>query len=290
MKILVTGGTGAVGSLVVRELLARKVEVKVLTRDRSRAEKLPPGVTPIIGDLEDPTPLRAEFADIDGLFLLIANSVSETHQGLLTVELARICGVKHIVYLSVHKPEQAKYVPHVGSKWLIETIIKDSGIPFTILRPNVFMQNDYWFKDVLLERGIYPQPIGDAGVSTVDVRDIAEAAAIAFTASGHVGKTYNLVGPDVVTGESVAKLWSRALHKDIKYGGHDMVAWELGQRESVPGWFVSDLRIMYESFQKQNLAGTAFDTAQLTALLGHPPRTYENFTLDAATKWRLNGG
>ena len=108
--------------------------------------------------------------------------------------------------------------------------------PATILRPNNFYQNDYWFKDVLLQHGVYPQPIGDVGLHRVDVRDIAEAAAVALTTSGHEGQTYDLVGPEAHTGESTAQAWARALGRPIVYGGNDLEAWEKQSLQYMPDW------------------------------------------------------
>jgi uncharacterized protein YbjT (DUF2867 family) len=65
-------------------------------------------------------------------------------------------------------------------------------------------------------------PLGPVGVSPVDARDIAEATAIALTTEGHMGKTYNLNVPDVISGPAAASIWSKALGKEIRYAGHDM--------------------------------------------------------------------
>ena len=99
----------------------------------------------------------------------------------MAVNGCRLSGVKKIVFLSVHRVDEAPHLPHFGAKLPIETAIEASGIPFTILRPNNFYQNDYWYKDAMLGHGVYPQPFGDVGLSRVDVRDIAEVAALALT-------------------------------------------------------------------------------------------------------------
>jgi uncharacterized protein YbjT (DUF2867 family) len=69
-------------------------------------------------------------------------------------------------------------------------------VPFTIIRPNYFFQNDLSLKEPLTGAGLYPMPLGTPGISAVDVRDVAEAAAIALKTEGHRGKTYNVVGPN----------------------------------------------------------------------------------------------
>ena len=191
------------------------------------------------------------------MFLLNAVSQTEACEALMAITAMRVARVKRVVYISVHHVESAAWLPHFGGKVGIEAALKASGIPFTILRPNNFYQNDYWFKEVLLQYGVYPQPIGGVGVSRVDVRDIAEAAAIALTSSGHEGQTYDLVGPDAVTGESTAKSWSAALGKPITYGGDDLDAWEKQQLQYLPDWMVFDFRHMYEHFQKSAASSPA---------------------------------
>jgi uncharacterized protein YbjT (DUF2867 family) len=287
MKVLVIGGTGTVGSHVVRELLARKVVVQVLTRSEDKGKGLPGGVEGVVGDLLDPKSVRSVFKGADGVFMLLAVSTTETHEGLMAINGMRMAGVKKIVYMSVHNLEQALYLPHIGSKFPIEAVVKASGIPFTILRPNNFFQNDYWFKDAILKYGIYPQPIGDIGVSRVDVRDIAEAAAIAFTTPGHEGQTYNLAGPQAHTGKSTAEVWSRALGKTIAYGGNDLDTWEQQSLQFLPAWMVFDFRLMYRLFQDKGFKATLADIDRQTNLLGHVPRSFEDFATETARIWKV---
>jgi uncharacterized protein YbjT (DUF2867 family) len=198
----------------------------------------------------------------------------------------KLSGLKRVVYLSVHQVDQAAWLPHFGVKVGIEEGIKRSGIPFTILRPDNFFQNDYWYKDVILNYGIYPQPIGDVGTSRVDVRDIAEAAAVALTSTGHEGQTYDIVGPDVLTGDTIARTWSRALGKPVAYSGNDLDAWEAQSLQYLPAWMVFDFRMMYEHFQKNGLKASPAALTRVTALLGHAPRSFEAFVTETAAAWK----
>jgi uncharacterized protein YbjT (DUF2867 family) len=285
MKILVVGGTGTVGSEVVRQLKGRGEQVFVLTRSPEHASKLPQGVTGIVGDLLDPTKLGA-FAGMEAVFLLNPVSTTESFEGLLGVNGARDAGAKRIVYLSVHHLDRAPHLPHFGGKIGIEAAVMKSGMGYTILRPNNFYQNDIWFKDVLLNYGVYPQPIGNAGLSRVDVRDIAEVAVAALTTNAHDKKIYNLVGPDVVTGESTAADWSRALGKPIKYAGDDLEAWEAQNRAYLPASMLYDFKHMYAFFQKDGLKATPADVAQLTSVLGHAPRGFAAYATEMAAAWK----
>jgi uncharacterized protein YbjT (DUF2867 family) len=286
MKVLVVGGTGTVGSQVARELLARGAEVSVLTRSAEKSGKLPAGVLGVTGDLLDPKPVRSVFAGQDGVFLLNPVSATETHEGLMAVNCIRMAGVKRLAYLSVHNVDAAPHLPHFGSKIAVEIALKASGVPLTILRPNNYYQNDYWFRDALQKFGVYPQPLGGVGISRVDVRDIAEAAAIALTAGGHEGQTYNLVGPQPCTGASTAEAWGRALGTRITYAGDDLDAWEAQSLQYLPPWMVFDFRLMYDFFQKSGLKATAADVDRVTRLLGHAPRSFENFAAETASAWR----
>jgi uncharacterized protein YbjT (DUF2867 family) len=285
MSILVTGGTGTVGSAVVKELQRRGEAVKVLTRDPSKLKETN-GVTAVKGDLLDPASVRQAFEGIDRVFLLNPVSQTEASEGLMAITAMRNAKVRRVVYLSVHHCDKVGWLPHFGAKVGVEAGLNASGIPFTILRPNNFYQNDYWFKDVLLQYGVYPQPLGSTGVSRVDVRDIAEAAAIALTTSNQEGETYDLVGPEAVTGPSTAKSWSEALGKPIAYAGDDLDAWEKQQLQYRPPWMVFDFRHMYEHFQKDGLIATAAAIARQTKLLGHAPRGFDAFAKETAAAWR----
>jgi uncharacterized protein YbjT (DUF2867 family) len=285
MKILVVGGTGTVGSEVVRQLIGRGEQVSVLTRSPEHASKLPKGVTGVIGNLLDPSTLGA-FDGMDAVFLLNPVSTTETFEGILGVNGARDGGAKRIVYLSVHHLDRAPYLPHFGGKIAVEAAVMKSGMEWTILRPNNFYQNDIWFKDVILNYGVYPQPIGNAGISNVDVRDIAEVAVAALTTNAHNKKIYNLVGPDVMTGDRMAAEWSRALGKPIRYAGNDLEAWEAQNRAYLPPTTLYDFKLMYAFFQEDGFKATPADLAQLTSVLGHPPRAFGAYADELAAQWK----
>ncbi|MDQ5857005.1 MAG: NmrA family NAD(P)-binding protein [Acidobacteriota bacterium] len=286
MKVLVLGGTGTVGSQVVTELLSRKADVSVLTRSADKAKVLPAGARAVTGDVLDPATVRSAFQGMDGVFLLNPVSVTESHEGLMAVNGIRLGGVKRVVYLSVQGADDAAYLPHFGSKVGVEAGLKTSGVEWTILRPNNYYQNDYWFKDAILQFGVYPQPLGDKGCSRVDVRDIAEAAAIALTAGGHAGETYNMVGPDALTGTETAAIWSRVLDRPVAYSGNDLDAWEKQFLQYMPAWMVFDFRQMYAFFQDKGFRGTPEDVARQTKLVGHPPRRFEDFARETAAAWK----
>jgi uncharacterized protein YbjT (DUF2867 family) len=152
---------------------------------------MPPGVEVAIGDLLDPVSVEKAMHGVDKLYLLNAVSPDELTQGLIAYDLAKKLKLKHIVYHSVFRVEHFKDVPHFASKLAIENALREFEVPFTIIRPNYFIQNDATLKDALMA-GVYPMPLGDVGISVVDIRDIAEATAIVLTSENTTARRITL--------------------------------------------------------------------------------------------------
>ena len=286
MKILAIGGTGSVGSQVIQQLVKRGADVRALVRNKESASKLPKEVEPAFGDLLDPVSVQAGLDGVDKLYLLNAVTPDELTQGLIAYVLAKRLKLKQVVYHSVFRAEHFPDVPHFASKLMIENAIKRFDVPFTIIRPNYFFQNDASLKDVLMGAGIYPMPLGTPGISAVDIRDIAEVSAIALTTDGHLGKTYNLNGPEVLSGAAVASIWSGLLGKTINYPGEDMEGFEAMYRQYGPAWTAFDFRMMFQGYLERGFAAEDGDLTTLTAVLGHPPRRYEDFAKETALAWQ----
>jgi uncharacterized protein YbjT (DUF2867 family) len=286
MKVLVTGAAGMVGSAVVKELLKRDANVRVLVRKRESADKFGSAVEVAVGDLLDPVSIELALQGVDKLYLLNAVVADELTQALITYGVARRMGIRHVVYHSVFLVEQFRDVPHFASKHAVEEALREFDVPSTIIRPGYFMQNDAAWKDLLMGPGIYPSPIGSVGIAAVDVRDIAEATAIAITGAGHEGKTYDLVGPALLSGPSAAAMWSGVLRKEIKYPGENLDALESQMRQTGPSWSAFDIRMMYQGYLERGFASTNKEVEILTQLLGHAPRSYGSFAAETASLWQ----
>ncbi|WP_367161158.1 NmrA family NAD(P)-binding protein (plasmid) [Kozakia baliensis] len=281
MTILVTGATGRVGRHVVDQLVARGANVRVLTRDPSRAQ-FPGPVDIARGDFLDLDALRAAFVGVRTLFLLNAVTGDEFTQALVTLNIAREAGIERVVYLSVFDADQAVNVPHFAVKYGAERMLETMGFSATILRPTYFIDNELMVRDVIVNHNVYPVPIGSKGLAMVDTRDIAEVAAIELVrrdlASGKLPvETINVVGPETLTGPDVAAIWSTLLERKITYGGDDPSGFEASMAMFMPKWSAYEMRLMAERYVTDGMIPRNGDQQRLTDMLGRPLRSYREF-------------
>ncbi len=281
MTILVTGATGQIGRQVVQQLVQRGTPVRALVRDPAKAD-FPASVEVHQGDLLDPDSLRAAYRGVKTLFLLNAVAPDEFTQALVALNLAKEAGIERLVYLSVIHSDRYLNVPHFAGKYGVERVIADLGFSATILRPAYFMENDVTILDVVREYGVYPMPIGAKGLAMIATSDIAEIAAIELVHRDRAtrpipNERYNLVGPDTLSGEDAAALWSEVLGRPVAYGGDDTAAFEQNLRRFMPGWMAYDMRLMAGRFQSEGMVPEAGDVERLTRLLGRPLRSYRDF-------------
>ncbi len=289
MTILVTGATGNIGAQVTALLAGQDVAVRALTRTPDKT-RLPPGVIAVKGELSDVDAMRAALNGMTTVFLLVPNVPDELTQALIALNLIREAGIERVVYLSVYKAADYTDVPHFAGKHTVERMIEACAIPATILRPAYYIQNDIRQKDPLTRAGLYAMPIGDAGVSMVDTRDIAEVAASELLrrerAAPQSREVIDLVGPDSLTGDALAALWSDILRRPIRYVGDDLEAMERTMKAFAPGWLAYDMRLMLRRYQQDGATATAHEVDKLQAALGHPPRSYRDFALEMARTWQ----
>jgi uncharacterized protein YbjT (DUF2867 family) len=285
MSILVTGATGTIGSLVVQGLAAAGAEVSAFVRTPGK-QRFPAGTKEVVGDLTDVPSLRAALSSVRTLFLLNAVTPDEVTQALVALNLAREAGIERVVYLSVIHADKFTNVPHFTGKHTVERMIESLDMPATILRPAYFMQNERMVQQVIQGYGVYPMPIGSAGVAMIDARDIADVAVAELLRRDRAPApsprvTLELIGPELLTGESVAKIWSGALGREVKYGGDDLAAFE-GQMASFgPSWLAYDMRLMMAGMQKFGMHGAHGAADRLQAILGRPLRKYTDFVNEA---------
>jgi uncharacterized protein YbjT (DUF2867 family) len=282
MTILVIGATGNVGRPTVAGLLAKGESVRALSRSEENLASLPDGVEGVIGDLESGESLAAACAGVDRLFLITSNGETESARGVNAVQAATAAGVKHIVFLSVGNPSKEPAIPHYLAKLPIEEAIRDSGVDYTFLRCNYFMQTDLSVIPVIKEHGIYAMPIGSIGSNRVDTRDIADCSVRVLTEDGHAGADYYLHGPDTISGPGAAEVYARHFGREVHYGGDDVDRWGKPVEAFLPPWLLDSLKKMFLGQQLNGGVADAEAVAASEKAVGHPLRTFDAFVAEVS--------
>ena len=280
--ILVTGASGSNGTEIVKLLAARNVPVRAMVRDTGRADAIAlPGVEVVRGDFDAPETLRAALVDVERAFLLTNSSEHAEKQQLAFVDVARQSGVAHVVKLSQIHADANSPVRFLRYHAKVEADIQESGMAWTFLRPNLFMQGLLAFSATIKEKNAFYAAAGDAKISLVDVRDIAEAAVAALTESGHEGKTYDLTGPRAISHAEVASCFSDVLGRRITFVDVPPEAMrEALLAMKMPIWQADGLFEDYAHYRRGEAEDVASGVQDAT---GKAPRTFERFARDYAS-------
>ncbi len=215
--ILVMGSTGNVGSKLITELLARKAPVRAFARKPEDVERLnAQGIDAVRGDIADRERVRSALQGVTRLYILTPSSPQLVEVESMLVDEAKKAGVQHIVKHSVLGADVNAICPFTSIHAQAEDVIKASGVPYTFLRLNSFMQNfvTSHARSIVAQATFY-EPLADAQVSHVDTRDIAIAAANVLTEAGHAGRAYDITGPEAHTDIQIAEMLTTLLGKQI---------------------------------------------------------------------------
>ncbi|RVT42278.1 SDR family oxidoreductase [Sphingobium algorifonticola] len=274
-RIMVIGGTGQVGRPLVRRLRATGADVVVAARH--------PGAGGVALDLADTVSLAKAARGFDAAYLTTPLGPQETRIGLGAVDALVAAGVGKIVYLAAHQLDAMAAIPHFATKIPIRDAIcaTASGV---VLAPNFFFQNDLLVRDAIVRGGVYPLPVGFAGVWSIDVEDIAVAAARALTQSRWDGQVVPLCGPDRLTGNDLAANWAQALGRPVAYGGDAIAPFIDAMKAKVPGfeaWFAHDFERMMQVTQMLGCPASDADCAATRSIVGRAPRSHTAFAREA---------
>ncbi|MFD4407478.1 NAD(P)H-binding protein [Nocardia sp. NPDC058499] len=279
--ILVTGATGTIGSALVPALRARGATVRAMTRDPGHVT---PGVETVVADLRDPVSVTAALEGVDAVFL---NSPSAPDAAALQIrftDLAHDAGVNRLVLLSQYAARTDSPVRFLRWHAEVEAHVQQLGLDHTVLRPNLYLQALLAFAGTIAQ-GWFAAPIGDAAVSAIDIRDIAETAAAVLTTTGHTGHTYTLTGPRAVTHAEIAAAISTATGHSITFrdAPPDQFAAALA---GFPLWQRDGLVEDYAHYARGEAADVHTSVADLT---GHPARDITDFARDYAAAFTPAG-
>jgi uncharacterized protein YbjT (DUF2867 family) len=287
-KILITGATGNAGGEVLRRLAARGMPLRALVRNRAKAAAIEgPNVELVEGDLSKPETLSRA---LEGVGKALLSSAPDPNQAALQnnlIDAAVRAGLRQIVKISAMGA--ALDSPVSFCRWHAETErrLTQSGVPYTIVQPNFFMQNTFSFAGTIASEGKFYGSMKDGKASFVDLRDIGAVAAAALTSPGHEGKTYVVTGPEALSFDDIAAKLSAALGKSVVYvdiPGESLIQAMTGA--GLRGWEAQGIAELYE-------AGSQGSTAVITGVVAQigakEPTGFDEFAHEFAAAFGSKG-
>ena len=261
---MVTGATGTIGRDLIKILSENGVPVRAGVRDQAKARKqFGANIALATFDFEDAASFPDSLKDVEKVFLLpppIPNQVAVTNA---FIDATKRAGVRHIVKLSVIGADTES--PFAFGKWhaASDQHVRESGLAFTFLRPNSFMQN---FINYFPPRdGAIYLPWGNGRASFVDTRDIAALAAEALTSDGHDGKTYTLTGPAALGIAEVASILAEVTGREINYVDVPESAARDGMLQAgLPQWQVDALMELHAANKQNHWSAVTSDIERVT--------------------------
>jgi uncharacterized protein YbjT (DUF2867 family) len=280
--ILVTGATGTLGSEIVKQLSAKGETIKAAARSANdnSFENLN-GVQVVQLDYNKPATLAAAFEGVDKLFLL---TPFQSNMVDLTSNLVSEAKNAKVIYIVKQSAMGADAEPGITPSRLhrqAERIIEESGIPFTFLRPNFFMQNFVnFYSHSIKTQGAFYAPAGDAKVSFVDIRDIAAVAVQSLITNDgkHKGKTYDITGGEALSYGQAAEILSKEVGKKVNYINVSDEDARKGMKDiGMDEWTINSLIELFE-ITRAGYASTISPTVE--QITGKKPISFSQFADD----------
>jgi uncharacterized protein YbjT (DUF2867 family) len=274
--ILITGASGNVGREVLKQIAQTGVQVRAAYQSVSKAAAAPSGVQLVTMDYNEPATVRAALKDVERVFLVGPPTSNIAALERKALDEIKRSGVRQVVTLSAMGGRAAIFPgQHADS----EDYIKSSGVTYTFLRPNGFMQNfvNYNAATINSQNAFYGCQ-GDGKVSHIDIRDIAAVAVKTLIEDRHDGKTYTLTGPAALSNAEVAQILSDDLGREIRYV--DLSPSQFKQAllaNGVSEWSADamvDLQRLYRE------GGASAVTSDVERLLNRKPTSFEQFSRD----------
>ena len=282
--VFVTGGTGAVGSELVRLLSRADIATHALTRNPRKAPTLP-GVTWVAGDLAKPDTFTPAFAGAQKLFLLTSyyeDMVTLQHNAIVA---ARAAGVTHVVKVSAFAASGHSRAPIGRWHYQVEKELEESGLGWTILRPHHFMQNLLAQAEYIINDGVLYSASGDGKIPYIDPRDIGAVAFVTLTRPGHLGKTYVLTGGEAISYRQAAEIIGATIGRPVRFVDESPdQARARRVREGLPP-AVIESALAISAYQRAG-GKTVTITNTIADLTGRPPRTVGDFVREHAAAFR----
>ena len=277
--ILVIGGRSKIGSALLEELLGRGQQVRVLVRAGEPAGGVPAAAEIVAGDLADEGSLVTAMAGIEKVFLLSSPHPDAVAWHRNAIDAARRTEVQVLVRSSIIGADRDSPAEFISAHTASDRYLEDSGLPFVIIRPNLFLQNVPGSTIPSIgPSGSFYVNAGQARISMADTRDVAAVAAAALTEPGHTGAHYDVTGPEALSYADVAAKLTTALGRPVTY----VDAPDDAVRQGLLGaglneWFAGALVGLYQDYRRSGTDGYAAQvTSTVPRLTGRPARSLDD--------------
>ena len=285
MTILLTAANGKTGRAVLSALAKKGAEVKVFIRDERQWPALQElgAASFALGDMEDASTINAAMVECETIVHIgPPMHPKEVEITSRFIDAALAHGVSRFVYYSVMHPLR-RAVRHHRLKLDAEETLIESGLPCTIVQPMRYMQHLALIWNKVLETGVHNMPFNvDVRFNVADLRDLAEATAIAATNPEHLYATYELAGPEALSQRDMAAVISRVLGREIRAEALSLEQMEKNARASGAGDDrVTQMLTMNEHYDQFGFRG---NPNVLRWILGREPNTYENYVKRLAAR------
>ena len=275
-KVLITGATGNIASLVIPQLIEKGIDVRAFVHNASKAEKLKAeGVEIVEGDFSSAEKLNEAIKGVDVVLSITPPAADAFAQAAAITKAAKENGVKHLIRISAigaaeNAPTDNGRIHHKTDEDIIA-----SGIPYTILRPNFYMQNVFMSVPTILEQGNMYWGMGEGNLSMIDVRDVADACVSLIVNGGHENKIYQPNGPASINFTQIAKIISDGIGKPVNYVAVPAEAVsEAIKKAGMGDWFAGIMTDYSRAYSKGwgDLKNNDFET-----ITGKKSRSFQQF-------------
>lgn len=284
-RILVTGATGTTGQPLVEQLAGMQgVAVRAASRSTRKALK-DRNIEYIPFDYSDAASIQNALQEVQKVFLVTPLTPELFDFESAVIAQIRHSGVQHVVKISVAGADRQEGITFGKIHGQLEQLIRDTGIPYTFLRPMPFMQNYANFMNETIQSdNAFYLPMGEGKVSVVDARDVAAVAVKALTGPGHEGQTYTLTGPEALSNQEIAAILSEVVRREIQYVDVPEKKAREGMEEAgLPDWSVACMLELYRVNKTGFMAAVTRDIEKVT---GAKPTTFREFAQDYADVFR----
>ena len=282
--ILLTGVTGKIGGETARQLMARGAKLRALVRDAAKAADLKAaGVELVVGDIADADTVKRALAGVEKAFLLLPNGEQQEANEKQFTDLCVAAGVKHLVKMSSMEATATAETSIPRAHWAVEEYIRASGLAWTMVKPNFFMQNLLASAKSIREQGRFSLPMGGGTTGMADARDIGAVCAEVLIGKGHAGKSYEITGPEVLTFNQVAERFSEVLGRKIEYVPMPMAQFRERMTGVLKPWHLDAVCALFQEIADIGLDHT---TDTFRKLIGREPIPLRQFIKDHIALFR----